>query len=108
MLKYNSGKLISFRHLLDCSEKERAERRSLLYNSRTIAGESALHTARTCEMIDFLMKSEEKDPCEKTLGGMLYSRDRNGKNVLSSYIDVDVELAEHFLDQHISTNGNSR
>eukprot|EP00092_Neocalanus_flemingeri_P010489 GFUD01011300.1.p1 GENE.GFUD01011300.1~~GFUD01011300.1.p1 ORF type:complete len:769 (+),score=191.85 GFUD01011300.1:38-2344(+) len=88
-----------------CPEEERNIRRSLLYKSRTRAGESPLHSARTNEMIDFLLKSEEKDPCTKEMGEMIYSRDNDGNNVLSNYISRDLDLAEHFLDHHISTNG---
>merc|ERR1719450_1954242 len=38
---------------------------------------------------------------------MIYCRDNNGKNVLSSYISRDLDLAQHFLDHHISTNGHN-
>jgi hypothetical protein len=90
------------------SEEEETVRRSLLYNSRTVAGESALHTARTNEVIDLLLESKEKDPCTEDLAKMIYSRDKSGNNVLSSYISRDLDLAQHFLDHHISTNGHNR
>ena len=59
-------------------------------------------------MIDFLLTSEEKDPCIEEMREMIYSRDKNGKNVLSSYISRDLDLTQHFLDRHISTNGHNR
>merc|ERR1719244_1685584 len=58
-------------------------------------------------MIDFLMFSEEDDPCKDNLTKMIYSREKSGKNVLASYISRDLDLAQHFLDHHISTNGHN-
>ena len=59
-------------------------------------------------MIDFILESEENDPCTTDLAKMIYSRDNSGNNVLSSYISRDLDLAQHFLDHHISTNGHNR
>ena len=36
---------------------------------------------------------------------MIFSRDKKGVNVLGNYISRDFDLAEHFLDLHISHNG---
>ena len=59
-------------------------------------------------MVHFLMNAEEKDHCMQALAKMIYSRDKKGKNVLSTYISRDMDLAEYFLDQHISTNEYNR
>jgi len=58
-------------------------------------------------MIDFLLECEEKDPCTEELSKMIYSRDTRGQNVLSNYISRDLDLAQHFLSHHISTNGHN-
>ena len=88
--------------------QDQTSQRSLLYNARNRFGESVLHTARTTEMIDFLLECEEKDPCTKEVSEMIYSRDTSGQNVLSNYISRDLDLAQHFLSHHISTNGHNR
>ena len=58
-------------------------------------------------MIDYLLAVEENDPCKDEMSEMIYSRDINGKNVLATYFKTDLDLGTHFLDQHISTNGEN-
>ena len=49
---------------------------------------------RSCAMIDFLLDSEAEsakaEPCQEEMRRMVYCRDINGKNVLSTYFSNDL------------------
>ena len=48
-------------------------------------------------MIDYLLTSEENDPCKEVMSEMIYSRDINGKNVLATYFKSDLGILHLLL-----------
>ena len=57
-----------------------------LYQTRNELGQSALHTARSEEMVDFLLSNPDFKDFQKEMRNMLDSRDNEGNNVLATYV----------------------